>query len=516
MPFFSIVTPVYNPPIWALQECIDSVLKQTFTDWEWCIADDFSTDPKVHKVLQKLAKKDKRVRVEFRTQNGGIVDASNTAIGSAVGEFIVLLDHDDSLTPDALAVVNETISMHHEVDYLYSDEDKIDEQGRVFDYFQKPDFSPERLRGQNYCCHLSVFRKSLLEKVGYFRSGFDGSQDYDLILRATEKARAVFHIPKVLYHWRVVPGSTAGDVAAKPITFSSAQRAVKEHCDRVGINADVISRSDYGLIKVRRILNSFPKVSIIIPTRGDRRRIWGVDVCLPANAIRSILERSSYSNFEIILVHDLVTKLDDDLEPYTDDERVKVVWYSKPFDFSEKCNIGALHASGEIFILLNDDTEIFSSDWIETLISYLEDRDVAAVGPLTMLEDGRIQSAGHYNGQSIDNLANGDSIHSTGPFCSRLVTREISGITAACMAIPRDCYFELGGFSTALPHSFNDVDFAFKALEQYYRIIWTPLARIWHFESLSRDPTVRAEEIDLLQRRWGRYFGQDRFSNQLS
>jgi glycosyltransferase involved in cell wall biosynthesis len=515
MPFFSIVTPVYNPPIWALQACIDSVLSQTFTDWEWCIADDFSTDPKVHKVLRKLAKKDKRVRVEFRAQNGGIVDASNTAIAAAVGEFIVLLDHDDSLTANALAVVNETISMHPEVDYLYSDEDKIDEEGNIFDYFQKPDFSPERLRGQNYCSHLSVLRKSLLEKVGYFRSGFDGSQDYDLILRATEQARKICHIPKVLYHWRVVAGSTAGDVGAKPMAFSSAHQAVKEHCERIGLNADVQS-SDFGFVKVKRLLSSHPKVSIIIPTRGDRKDIWGINTCLPANAVRSVLERSTYPNFEIVLVHDTVHVLDKDLEPLLADNRVTTIWYSKPFDFSDKCNVGVSHSSGEIIILLNDDTEIFSEDWIETLVGYLEDKDVAAVGPLTMLEDGRMQSAGHSNSPSVHNIAGGDSIQSTGPFGSRLVTREISGITGACMAIPRDVYFELGGYSRAFPHSYNDVDFAFKALEKNYRIIWTPLAKIWHFESLSRNPQVREDEFNLLHRRWGRYFGQDRFSSHLS
>ena len=515
MPFFSIITPVYNPPIWALQECIDSVLKQTFTDWEWCIADDCSSDPKVRKKLQKLAKRDKRVRIEFRSQNGGIVDASNTALGAATGDFIVLLDHDDSLTLDALAEVNDAIIANPDVDYLYSDEDKIDQQGNIFDYFQKPDFSPERLRGQNYCCHLSVFRKSLLENIGYFQAGFDGSQDHDLILRATEKARTIFHIPKVLYHWRVVPNSTAGAIDAKPISFDSAKRAVEEHCQRVGINAKVRS-SDFGYVEVKRIPNSLPKVSIIIPTRGDRKDIWGISTCLPANAIRSIFERSTYKNVEIVIVHDFVHELDKDLESLVNDDRIKFVWYSKPFDFSEKCNIGAVHASGDIFILLNDDTEIYSEDWIETLIGYLDDKDVAAVGPLTMLEDGRMQSAGHSNNPSVHNIAGGDSIQSAGSFGSRLVTRETSGVTGACMAILRDIYFELGGYSRAFPHSYNDVDFAFKALEQNYRIIWTPLAKIWHFESLSRNPSVREEEFNLLHSRWGRYFGRDRFSTHLS
>jgi glycosyltransferase involved in cell wall biosynthesis len=515
MPAFSIITPVYNPPIWALQACIDSVLKQSFTDWEWCIADDCSTDPKVHKVLKKLAKKDKRVRLEFRSQNGGIVEASNTAIGLAVGEFIVLLDHDDSLTPDALTEIDDVVSTRPEIDYLYSDEDKIDEKGRIFDHFQKPDFSPERLRGQNYCSHLSVFRKSLLDQVGYFRSGFDGSQDYDLILRATEKARRIFHIRKVLYHWRVVAGSTAGDIDAKTESFNHAKDAVAEHCKRVGINASV-ENSDLGYVIVKRKIAESPKVSIIIPTRGDKKRVWGIETCLVSNAVNSILQRSTYQNYEIIIVHDVVNKFSPELQTLLEDERVKVIWYAKPFDFSEKCNLGAIHATGEIVILLNDDTEIISEDWIEVLVSYLEDKDVAAVGPVTLLENGCFQSAGHSNNPQVHNLGNGDVLYARGDFGSRLVTREISGITGACMAIPRDKYFELGGYSTAFPHSYNDVDFCFKALEKNYRIIWTPLAKIWHFESLSRNPTVREEEYNLLHRRWGRYFGQDRFSNQLS
>ena len=312
MPAFSIVTPVYNPPIWALQACIDSVLKQSFTDWEWCIADDCSPDPKVRKVLEKLAKKDPRVKLTFRQANGGIVEASNTAIANAKGEFIVLLDHDDSLTLDALSIVAKTIEENPDCDYLYSDEDKVDEKGNYFDPFLKPDFAPERLRGQNYCCHLSVFRKTLIDKVGPFRTGFDGSQDYELILRATEAARQVIHIPKILYHWRIVEGSTAGSVDAKPYTFDSAKRAVEEHCLRVGISAEVQS-TKYGYLKVRRFRKDAPKVSIVIPTRGDRKRIWGVDTCLPVNAIQSIFDRSTYTNYEVILVHDTVDSLDSSL-----------------------------------------------------------------------------------------------------------------------------------------------------------------------------------------------------------
>ncbi len=487
------------------------MLRQSFKDWEWCIADDCSSDPEVRRVLTKLAKKDKRVKVEFRSANGGIVQGSNTAVNLATGDFLVLLDHDDSLALDALSVVAQMIRDHPTVDFAYSDEDKIDAEGNLFDEFQKPDFAPERLRGQNYCCHLSVFRKTLVDQIGAFREGFEGSQDYDLILRATEAARTIIHISKVLYHWRVVEGSTASSSDAKPYAFASAQKAVQEHCVRMGIIADVLS-TEFGFVHVKRKLSHHPKVSIIIPTRGDRKRIWGIETCLAANAIRSVFARTTYENYEIVLVHDVVDELDTEIQELISDDRLSIVWYSKPFDFSEKCNIGVIASSGDIVILLNDDTEVMSEDWIDCLIGYLQDEDVAMVGPLTVLEDGRIQSAGHSNNPSVHNIGGGDPIKSHGEFGNRLVAREISGITGACAAIPREKYFELGGLSTAFPHSFNDVDFSFKALEHDYRIIWTPLARIWHFESLSRNPVVREEEFNLLFRRWGSRFNHDRYT----
>lgn len=511
MPTFSIITPVYNPPIWALKACIDSVLNQSFTDWEWCIADDCSSDPEVKRVLQSLAKKDKRVRLEFRTTNGGIVEASNSAINMATGEFIALLDHDDSLTLDALSVVSQTVIENPTVDYLYSNEDKINEQGVLFDEFQKPAFSPERLRGQNYCSHFSVFRKELIAQIGGFRTGFEGSQDYDLILRATEKARKIVHIPKVLYHWRVIPGSTAMETDAKPYAFISAKKAVEEHCARVGIDAEV-ELNEFGYLHLHRRLRSTPKVSLIIPTRGDRKRVWGVNTCLAANAIRSVFETSTYPDIEIVLVHDTVTSLDPDLDELVLDDRVQLTWYSKPFDFSEKCNIGVAVATGEIIILLNDDTEIISPNWIETLVGLLAEPDVAVVGPMTVLGDGRIQSAGHSNNPSPHNIGTGEPIDSTGAFGDRLITREITGVTGACFAVTKDRYFELGGMSEVFPHSFNDVDFTYKALMLGYRVLWTPLAKIWHFETLTREPTIREEEYVNLTNRWGRYFGRDSFT----
>lgn len=511
MPLFSLVTPVFNPPIWALNECIKSVLSQSLTDWEWCIADDASTNAEVLEVLKKLVEKDKRVKLVQRSQNGGIIEASNSALEIASGEFVVLLDHDDSLNPQALKAVAQAIQENDDVDYIYTDEDKVDESGKHFDVFKKPSFSPERLRGQNYCCHLSVFRSSLINEIGGFRKGFEGAQDYDLILRATEKARRIVHIPEVLYHWRVVTGSTAGDANAKPYTVESGRRAVAEHCERIGLVADVTSTTG-GYVHVKRKVSQDKKVSIIIPTRGDRKRIWGMETCLVTNAIESILNKSSYANFEIVVVHDQVPQLDARLQSLVDDNNVSLVWYGKPFDFSDKCNLGVVNSTGDIIVLLNDDTEIDSPDWLEVLVGFLEDENVGMVGPLTMLEDGRIQSAGHGNNTLPHNLGAGDLIESPGYFGERLISREISGVTGACLAMRRSCYFDLGGMSTTLPHSFNDVDLAFKALDAGYRIIWTPLARIYHFESLSRDPRVRPEELEQLSNRWQTYFNRDAYT----
>jgi GT2 family glycosyltransferase len=351
----------------------------------------------------------------------------------------------------------------------------------------------------------------LVEDVGAFRQGYDGSQDYDLLLRVTERARKIVHVSEVLYHWRTVEGSTAVNVNSKPYVFESARRAVEDHCERVSINADV-SILPSGFIRCHRKPRAEPLVSIIIPTRGDRKRVWGLETCLAANAVKSVLEKSTYVNLEIVLVHDRTPSLDSELVSCLEDNRVSLVWYDKPFDFSDKCNVGVFASQGDIIILLNDDIEIDTANWIETLISYLDDDDVAMVGPLTRLEDGRIQSAGHGHVGGPHNLSSGLDIDSYGPFGEILISREVSGVTGACAAIPRRVYVDLGGMSLAFPHSYNDVDFALKAAGAGYRIIWTPNARLWHFESLTRDPSVRRDEYEMLYARWGELADIDRFT----
>ncbi|MCE2855993.1 MAG: glycosyltransferase [Ilumatobacteraceae bacterium] len=247
------MTPVYNTGKRVLEECIASVLDQTESDWELCLVDDCSTDPGVRKVLQRAAALDRRIRVHFRSSNGGIVAASNDGLGMALGRYVGLLDHDDVLEPDALEEVFAALTVKPDIDYLYTDEDLLGEDGKTREAFRKPDWSPERFRNQMYVCHFSVIKRELLEAVGGFRPGFDGSQDYDLMLRVTESANVIHHIPKVLYHWRIVEGSVAGDPDAKPYAYTAGENALHDHCERVGIKAIVSSsRSLPGNYTIKR------------------------------------------------------------------------------------------------------------------------------------------------------------------------------------------------------------------------------------------------------------------------
>jgi glycosyltransferase involved in cell wall biosynthesis len=499
---FSIITPVFNPPEAAFRACIDSVLNQAYETWEWCLADDGSTEPYVEALL-RMAEADSRVKVTRAASNGGIVAASNRAAHLSTGEFVCLLDHDDVLTQHALATVAATVDEFPDADYVYSDEDKIDVDGNRYDRFCKPDWSPERLLGQNYCSHLSTIRRSIFEQVGGFRTGFDGSQDYDLVLRVIERARRVVHIPDVLYHWRAVSGSTASDFDAKPQAFTAALDAIRGHLDRTGQQGEV-EQTASGYYRVRRPLIGTPKVSIIMPTRGSSKPIWGRTTCLATNAVRSIVEQSTYENYEVVLVHDSSTP-DCELEAIQRllGERLIAVEYPHEFDFADKTNRGVVRSSGDVVLMLNDDTQVVTPDWIETLLGHLSVPDVGMVGPLLLLADGRVQSAGHYNDRTPHNLGAGALPSQGGPFGMFAVAGERTGLTAACAALRREVYDEVGGLSTTFPKSFNDVDLGFKLLSRGYRLIWTPFAKLYHFESLTRDPTVSDDEVDAMFDRWG-------------
>lgn len=513
-PRFSVITPVFDPRIGDLAACASSVLGQSFADWEWVIVDDGSSDPDVIGLLADLSS-DPRITVSSMSTNSGIVGATNAAIELASGEFLAFLDHDDELTPDALAVVSSAVDSEPDTDFVYTDEAKIGASGHRYDWFAKPDWSPERLRGQNYCNHLSIVRASLARELGALREGFDGAQDHDLVFRVSERARRIVHIPQVLYLWRATEGSTAADETAKPHATAAGCRAIRDHLARLGVDADV-SASHPGRYRTVRRLRNHPKASIIIPTRGDTQRVQGRPLDLVANAVESIVATSTYPAIEFVVVYDECTPAGtlERLERAAGVSLVLVPW-SEPFNFSRKINLGAARSTGDVLILLNDDTEVITPDWIETLAGLLEEPDIGMVGPMLLLADGRIQSAGHHYAPTPLHVGAGAPADDPGPHAMFTIAGERSGVTAACAALRRATFFEVGGLSEQFASCYNDVDLGFKLIEAGYRIVWTPHARLHHFESLTRDPRESAQEAEELHRRWGRRLGHDSYAKQL-
>ncbi len=363
-PRFSIITPVHDPTPSDLHAMLASVRAQRYERWEHCIVDDGSTLPHVGSALREAAGADSRVKVRRLDSPNGISAASNAALAMATGEFVAFLDHDDALHRDALAEVDAAISEHDDVDYVYTDEDKIDVAGRHCDPFLKPDWSPERMRAQMYTCHLSVIRRALVEEVGGLRPEFDGSQDWDLVLRISERARRIVHVPRVLYSWRTTPGSTAGDVDAKPYASDAARRAVAQHARRIGLQCDVeISPDLPGCLVLRPALQERPLVSIVIPTGGFVREISGRIVDLVVNTVQSVVKRSTYENIEIVVVAD--ASVPDGTREQLRQFGARIVPFPRPFSFPQKINVGAIHARGDYLLLLNDDIEVLPDGWRE-------------------------------------------------------------------------------------------------------------------------------------------------------
>jgi GT2 family glycosyltransferase len=504
-PQFSIVTPVYAPPIDVLADTIASVLAQEHADWEWVLVDDASPDPDVRRVIADAAGQDGRIRLVERDTNGHIVAASNDAVAEARGEFLVFLDHDDLLTPDALARMARAIDAEPDADYLYSDEDKVGDDGELFGRFTKPVWSPERLRGQMYTSHLSVMRTALVREVGAFREGYDGSQDHDLALRVSERARRVVHVPEVLYHWRAVAGSAAADINAKPYADDAGRRAVQDQLDRLGIAGTVGPGREPGRYVIERRLDPAVRVSIVIPTIGQSATVFGERRVMVVDTVRSALEHTDHDNLELVVVHDMPTPPEvlDSLREIAGD-RLTLVEYALPFNFSQKINLGCLHASGERLVFLNDDVEVISPRWLENLVGPLDEPDVGLTGAKLYFSDGSIQHAGHgYWNKHYHHPFRYWTREESGPFGELVVNREMTGVTAACSAMRRDVFLEVGGFPEALPSNFNDVDLCYKVAHLGYRTVWVANCELFHFESQTRDGTVSAWERHFVVRRWG-------------
>ncbi len=481
---FSILVPLYNTPEKYLREMIDSVKNQTYSNWELCLADGSDEKhAKVEKTCLDYANKDGRIKYKRLEKNLGISGNTNACIDMSTGDYIALFDHDDILHPAALYEVMRAICDKN-ADFIYTDENTFHNTPKdAFCPHFKPDFSPDTLRSYNYICHFTVFKASLLEKTGAFRTEFDGSQDYDIILRLTEQAERIVHIPIILYYWRAHKNSVASDISAKPYTVVAAKKALTEHLNRLsleGVVEDSVIPSTY---KIKYKIQGEPKISIIIPNKDH---ISDLDLCL-----KSIEERSSYRNFEIIIIENNSTEQDTfDYYEFIKEKysNIKVVKWDYEFNYSKINNFGFNYTTGEYVVLLNNDIEIFTPDWLQEMLMFVQRKDVGAAGMMLYYSDDTVQHAGviigigGVAGHSHKYYRRGDYGYS-----SRLtIAQNLSAVTAASLMVKRCVFEEIGGLDEKFAVAFNDVDFCLRIREAGYLIVWTPYAEAYHYESKSR------------------------------
>lgn len=516
-PLISIILPVYDPPLELLEAAIDSVREQVYARWELCIADDASTDPRIRPFLEKAAAAEPRIKLFVRQTNGHISACSNSALELATGEWCALLDQDDELHETALAFAALEIAAHPDAGLIYTDEDKINASGTRSDPYFKTDWNPELFLAQNYINHLGIYRTELLRDIGCFREGYEGSQDYDLALRCTErlKPEQIRHIPRVLYHWRAVAGSGAAVVDAKPYAKEAARRAIGDHLNREGIRGRVEACPENGEFHrvVYELAAPAPLVSVIIPTR-DR-------VELLQQCIASLRERTDYSALEIVIVdnasreaatHDFLRKIE-----------ARVVRDDGDFNFSRLINRGAAVASGEVLALLNNDIEAEDADWLREMVSHAIRPEVGAVGARLWYPDGTLQHGGVVVG--LGGVA-GHVFHrakrgAPGYFDRLQLQQNCTAVTAACMVVRKELFDSLGGFDEEhLAINFNDIDFCLRLRKRGLWNVWTPYANLLHHESASRGHQTSTAERELFVReatymhtKWGAELLHDPFYN---
>jgi len=511
LPKISIISPIWNTDEKWLRLAIESVINQIYDNWELCIVDGGSTRPHIKKVLNEYAGKDSRIKVKFLEENKGIAGNSNEALALATGDFVGFLDHDDELAPFSLYEVVKLLNQHQNLHFIYSDEDKMNEKGVRKDAFFKPDWSPDMFLSHNYLCHFSVIRRSLVDAVGRFRNGYDGSQDYDLFLRVTEKIsdKEISHIPKILYHWRMIEGSAAYQSSAKPYAFISAKKALKDALIRRGILGEVSDGLFPSSYRIRYTIQNYPKISIIIPTKDK--------VEILQKCVLSILEKTSYQNYEIVITDNqsVEQKTFDYYENLKNNTKVRLLTYDKPFNFSAINNYAVSQVESPYVLLLNNDTEVISEEWLTAMLEHAQRKDVGAVGAKLLYPGNTIQHAGIIVG-IIGNPPVGGHLHRylpdyhPGYFGRASHIQNVSAITAACMMMRKEVFEEVGGFDENLAVAFNDVDLCLKIREKAYLIIYTPYAKLFHHESLSRgyedSPEKQkrfVQEVHYLRTRWG-------------
>lgn len=479
-PLISLVIPVWNTPKDILDQTISSVIQQTYESWELCIADG-NSGPETQEILSSWAKKDSRIKVKHLEKNRGISVNSNEALSLVQGEFVGFLDHDDLLAPFALFEVALWLQFNRMADVIYSDEDKIKKRRR-FEPFFKPDFSPDYLRSLNYMTHFLVVRKSIGDQVSWFREGFEGAQDLDLILRLVERARSILHVPKVLYHWRVWTGSTAGSMEAKPYANMSGKRALQEHLDRIGLPASVEDGYSSTRYRVQYRISDTPLISIIIPNQDHAADL---QQCLD-----SILQKTTYQNFEILLVENGSKELETSklYQQLGKNQKFHLLQWEHPFNYSSINNWAVAQAHGEVILFLNNDVEIINREWLEQMLQFAIRPGTGAVGAKLYYPDGTIQHGGIILG--IGGIAGHSHKYfpknHPGYFGQLALPHNISAVTAACLMIRKQVFQEINGFDESYPVSFGDIDLCLRILQKGYLNVWTPYAELYHFESKTR------------------------------
>lgn len=517
-PKFSVLMPVYNTKGEYLRQAIDSVLEQLYENWELCIADDASTSTEAHTILKEYEKKDPRIKISFRRENGGISASTNTALEMATGEWIVLLDHDDLLSEHALYLVADVINRNPDAAIIYSDEDRIDFEGTRFEPYFKPDWDYDLFLGQNLISHLGAYRADLAQKVSGFREGFEGSQDWDFALRIVETIREseIHHIPFILYHWRQTGASFSH--SSLELARDAANRIVNEHFERTAQSARANSEghSSFQFIK-RELPLKHPLVSVVIPTKDQSG--------LLKTCIDGLINRTDYKPLEIVIVDNGSSEPDalEFLENIQSNNNVRVVKDSGPFNFSRLINNGVANSSGEVCVLLNNDTDVINPGWLDEMVSHAIRPEVGAVGAKLYYPDNTIQHGGVILG--IGGVA--DHIHRNakrdfpGYYYRLQLTHNLSCVTAACMAVRREIFDEIGGLNEKdLAVAYNDVDFCIRIRQAGYKIIWTPHAELYHHESKSRGYDTDSKklkrfnnEISFMRKEWGFILDNDPFYN---
>lgn len=520
-PNFSVIMPVFNPPLSFLKSAIASVENQIYPEWELCIADDCSTDPEVREFLQATAELNERVKLTFRDENGHISRATNSAIELASGDYLAFLDQDDTLTPDALYEFASLINDHPDADLIYSDEDKLDENGHPVSPYFKAEWSPDNLLTRMYTLHLSVYRRDIVTEMGGLRPGFEGSQDHDLALRFVERTAAIYHIPKVLYNWRMHAASAASSAKAKDYASESGRRAVQEAILRREEPGTVENVPDQdGIYQVRYSLKQSSLLSIIIPTRDLEQSLR---ICLD-----SVFKKSTYQNFEVLQI-DNQSKSPRTLALFEEwllrePNRYRTITCDMPFNFARLNNIAAAEARGEFLLFLNNDTEVITPDWLEWMLGQAQRSSIGAVGAKLLYPDNTVQHAGLILGlgdlQTAGHIFRGYADSDGGYFGNLRAATNYSAVTAACLMCKKNDFDRVGGFDEDFAVAYNDVDLCLKFRNTGLNNICIPQAKLYHHESKSRGyedtESKRArlrEEAAMLHSKWHRYLIKDPYYN---